>query len=302
MAAITAELVKELREKTGAGMMDCKKALAETGGDLEKAVEQLRKQGMASAGKKAGRLASEGLIDIAVEGNVAAMVEVNSETDFVAKTPDFQNFVKAVAQHVAKAKPASLEALLQQTPAGAAANYETLVKELIAKIGENISIRRFSLLQAQANEKFGAYLHMGNKIGAVVKVQGDAGKLNDEILKDLAMHVAAAAPRFVHREQIPEDVKAKEREIYLAQLADSGKPKEMLEKIVEGKIGKFASEVCFQEQVFIKDPSGKKSVLKHLQETDPSARVVEFVRFQVGEGMAKKEEDFAAEVAKQLGK
>lgn len=302
MAEITAKMVQELREKTGAGMMDCKKALNETSGDMEKAIEHLRKQGMASAGKKAGRLASEGLVEVAIEGPVAAIVEVNSETDFVAKTPDFQNFVKAVAQHVAREKPASLEALLQQTPKGASSNYETLTKELVAKIGENISIRRFSLLQAQANEKFGAYLHMGSKIGSLVKVQGDTAKLNDELLKDLAMHVAAAAPRFVHREQIPEDVKAKEREIYLAQLADSGKPKEMLEKIVDGKIGKFASEVCFQEQPFIKDSSGKKSVLKHLQETDPSGKVIEFVRFQVGEGMAKKEEDFAAEVAKQLGK
>lgn len=302
MAEITAKMVQELREKTGAGMMDCKKALNETGGDMEKAVEHLRKAGMASAGKKAGRLASEGLVEVAVEGNVAAIVEVNSETDFVAKTADFQNFVKGVAQHVAKQKPADLAALLQQTPAGAAASYETLTKELVAKIGENISIRRFAILQAQPNERFGSYLHMGNKIGALVKVQGDAGKLGDELLKDLAMHVTASAPRFVHREQIPADVKAKEREIYLAQLADSGKPKEMLEKIVEGKLGKFAAEVCFQEQVFIKDPSGKKSVLKHLQESDPSARIVEFVRFQVGEGMAKKEEDFAAEVAKQLGK
>ena len=302
MAEITAKMVQELREKTGAGMMDCKKALNETGGDMEKAIEHLRKQGMASAGKKAGRLASEGLVDVAVEGSVAAIVEVNSETDFVAKTPDFQNFVKSLAQHVAKQKPASVEALLQQTPAGAAANYEILTKELVAKIGENISIRRFSVLQAGPKEKFGSYLHMGNKIGALVKVEGDSTKLNPDLLKDLAMHVAAAAPRFVHREQIPEDVKAKEREIYLAQLAESGKPKEMLEKIVEGKIGKFASEVCFQEQMFIKDPTGKKSVSKHLQENDPSGKVVEFVRFQVGEGMAKKEEDFAAEVAKQLGK
>ncbi|HCU24984.1 MAG TPA: elongation factor Ts [Deltaproteobacteria bacterium] len=300
MAAITAELVKDLREKTGAGMMDCKKALAEAEGDLEKAVEVLRKAGMASAGKKAGRLASEGLIDIHIAGPVAAIVEVNSETDFVAKTLDFQNFVKQVAEHVTQAKPASVEALLQQVPAGAAANFETLTRELVAKIGENLSIRRFTLLEAKAGERFGAYLHMGNKIGALVQVKGDAAKLSPELLKDLAMHVAAASPRFLKREQIPEDVKAKEREIYLAQLQDSGKPKEMLEKIVEGKIGKFAAEVCFVEQGFIKDPTGKKSVQKHLQESDSSAQIVEFVRFQVGEGMAKKTEDFAAEVAKQL--
>ncbi len=302
MAEITAKMVQDLREKTGAGMMDCKKALNEASGDMDKAVEVLRKAGMASAGKKAGRLASEGLIEIHVEGDVAAIVEVNSETDFVAKTPDFQNFVKSVAQHVAKQKPADLTALLKQTPEGAKTDFETLTKEMVAKIGENLSIRRFQLLEAKAGEKFGSYLHMGSKIGALVKVKGDAAKLNNDLLKDLAMHVAAASPRFLHREQIPADVRAKEREIYLAQLQESGKPKEMLEKIVEGKLGKFASEVCFLEQVFVKDPSGKKSVLKHLQETDPSGQVVEFLRFQVGEGMAKKEEDFAAEVAKQLGK
>jgi elongation factor Ts len=302
MAEITAKMVQDLREKTGAGMMDCKKALSEAGGDMEKAVEVLRKAGMASAGKKAGRLASEGLIDIHVEGDVAAIVEVNSETDFVAKTPDFQNFVKSVAKHAAKNKPADLAALLKQVPEGAAADFETLTKELVAKIGENLAIRRFQVVEAKAGEKFGAYLHMGNKIGALVKVKGDAAKLSDDLMKDLAMHVAAASPRFLHREQIPEDVRAKEKEIYLAQLQESGKPKEMLEKIVEGKLGKFASEVCFIEQIFVKDPTGKKSVLKHLQETDPSGQVVEFLRFQVGEGMAKKEEDFAAEVAKQLGK
>ncbi|HKX11704.1 MAG TPA: translation elongation factor Ts [bacterium] len=302
MAEITAKMVQDLREKTGAGMMDCKKALNEAGGDMEKAVEVLRKSGMASASKKAGRLASEGLIDIHVEGDVAAIVEVNSETDFVAKTPDFQNFVKSVAQHVAKKRPADLAALLKQTPEGAKADFETLTKEMVAKIGENLSIRRFQVLEAAAGEKFGSYLHMGSKIGALVKVKGDAAKLNNDLLKDLAMHVAAASPRFLHREQIPADVRAKEKEIYLAQLQESGKPKEMLEKIVEGKLGKFASEVCFIEQIFVKDPTGKKSVLKHLQETDPSGQVVEFLRFQVGEGMAKKEEDFAAEVAKQLGK
>lgn len=302
MAEITAKMVQDLREKTGAGMMDCKKALNEAGGDMEKAVEVLRKSGMASAGKKAGRLASEGLIAIHSDDKVAAIVEVNSETDFVAKTPDFQNFVKTVVEHVAKQKPANLESLLKQTPEGAKADLETLTKELVAKIGENISIRRFQVVEAQPGEKFGSYLHMGNKIGALVKVKGDAAKLNDDLLKDLAMHVAAASPRFLHREQIPADVRAKEREIFLAQLQDSGKPPEMLEKIVEGKLGKFASEVCFIEQIFVKDPTGKKSILKHLQETDPSGQVSEFLRFQVGEGMAKKEEDFAAEVAKQLGK
>jgi translation elongation factor Ts len=301
MANITAEMVRDLREKTGAGMMDCKKALSEAQGDMEKAVENLRKQGMASAAKKAGRIASEGLVDIAVQDGRAALVEVNCETDFVAKNPDFQDFVKSVARHVLQKKPADLAALLAD--AGAVGkSFDTLTKELVAKIGENISIRRFAIVQAGQGESLGHYLHMGNKIGAIAKLKGDAAKLNGEVLKEIAMHVAAVSPRYVRREQIPDEVRAKEKEIYAAQMKDSGKPPEMMEKILEGKLSKFAGEICLAEQLFIKDPTGKKSVEKHLKEIDPSSAVLEFVRFQVGEGMAKKEEDFAAEVAKQLGK
>jgi elongation factor Ts len=301
MSNVTAEQVKDLRERTGAGMADCKKALTETGGDLEKAVEELRKKGIAAASKKTGRLASEGLLQIAREGNVTALVEVNCETDFVAKTDDFQNFIKQVAGQVVKNKPASLEALLQQTsPEGK--SWEERTKELIAKLGENISIRRFALVELKPGERLGHYLHMGSKIGAVVKVKGEAAKLSDELLKELAMHAAAAGPRFLNREQIPEEVVSKEKEIYRAQMKDSGKSPEILEKILSGKLEKFAAEVCFEEQLFIKDPTGKTSVARHLKSADPTARLVEFVRFQVGEGMAKKEEDFAAEVAKQLGK
>ncbi len=302
MAAITAEMVKELREKTGAGMMDCKKALAESSGDMEKAVEYLRKQGVASAAKKAGRLASEGLVDIQIQGNSASILEVNCETDFVAKTPDFQDFLAKLNRQILNSRPNSLEALLQQKFPNTDKTVELVVKELVAKIGENTSIRRFTLLQAEGGEQLGSYTHMGNKIGAVIRVKGDSAKLNSEILKDLAMHIAAACPRYIHSGQIPEEVKAKEKEIYLAQMKDSGKPKEILEKILDGKLQKFAGEVCLEGQIFIKDSTGKKTVAKHLDEADPSAKIVEFVRFQVGEGMAKKEEDFAAEVAKQLGK
>src|SRR5436190_5400856 len=234
MAAVTAEQVRELRDKTGAGMMDCKKALAESQGDMEKAVDFLRKAGMASAAKKAGRLASEGLVEIVREGNVAAMVEVNCETDFVGKTEDFQNFLKQLTQEVAQHKPADLEGLLKHNFQSQGKPVEVVVQEMVGKIGENISVRRFSLLQAGQGEQFGAYLHMGNKIGAIVKAKGDPAKLKEEALKDVAMHVAAAIPRYVRKEQIPAEEKAKEKEIYLAQMKDSGKPAEILEKIVEG--------------------------------------------------------------------
>jgi elongation factor Ts len=302
MAEITAALVKELREKTGAGMLDCKNALSETAGDLEKAVEQLRKKGIASAQKKAGRLASEGLVYIYQAGAEAALVEVNSETDFVAKNEAFQNFVKEIAEHIFKNKPADLPGLFSQTWGATGKTIEEVLREMVAKIGENISIRRFVLLKADPGERLGAYTHMGSKIAAMVKIKGDAARLREEVVKDIAMHVAAAAPRFVREDQIPEPDRAKEREIYLAQLKDSGKPQQVLEKIIEGKLKKFASEVCLEDQIFIKDPTGKTSVAKHLLALDPSAQIMAFARFQVGEGMAKKEEDFAAEVAKQLSR
>ncbi len=302
MPEISAQLVKDLREKTGAGMMDCKKALAEAEGDLEKAIEHLRKQGIASASKKSGRIASEGLVDVVIQDNLAAMVEVNSETDFVAKTPDFQNFVNQIAQHILKQQPKDLETLLQQKLEGTDTTVESATKEKIAKIGENISIRRFVLLKAEPGEKFGSYLHMGNKIAGLVKVSSEASQVTPEVTKEIAMHIAASIPRFVRRSEISEEEKAKEREIYHSQLQDSGKPKEILDKIIEGKLAKFASEVCLEEQIFIKDPTGKKSVLKHLQEFDPKIQIKAFIRYQVGEGLSKKEENFAEEVARQINK
>ncbi len=300
MTAITAELVKELREKTGAGMMECKRALSETNGDMEKAIEHLRKKGIAAAGKKSGRLASEGMVAIMLSGNSAALVEINCETDFVCKTSGFQNFLKAVCEQIAQHKPANLEILLGQNLKDTGKNFDTLTKELIAKLGENISIRRFTIFELKPGERVGSYVHMGNKIGVMVKVKGDEAKLTQEVLKDLAMHVAAAAPRFLNRERIPLEVLAKEKEIYLAQMKDSGKPAEILEKILQGKVAKFGNEVCLAEQIFIKDPHGKVTVSQYLKSADPSAVILDFVRYQVGEGLAKKEEDFAAEVAKQL--
>ena len=301
MAQITAESVKELREKTGAGMMDCKKALAECQGDMEKAIEHLRKQGIASAAKKASRLASEGLIAIASDAKAAAIVEVNCETDFVAKTEDFQKFVAGIAAQVLSQGPKDLNELLAQRFQNSDKPLDLVTKELIGKIGENVSVRRFSVLQAAPGELFGQYIHMGSKIGVIVKAKGDAGKLPLEALKEVAMHVAAISPRYVRSSQIPQAEKDKEKEIYLAQMKDSGKPPEILEKILQGKLAKYGQEISLEEQIFVKDPAGKKTVAQFLKEKDPMAQLVEFVRFQVGEGMAKKEEDFAAEVAKQLG-
>ncbi len=301
MAAVSATQVKELREKTGAGMLDCKNALAESGGDMEQAVEVLRKKGIANAEKKASRLASEGLIAISQQAEAVAMVEVNCETDFVGKTPDFQEFVAAMAKHVVENRPESQEALLEQVFASGK-TIAQVTQEKVAKIGENIGIRRFKLIEIKEGEIAGSYTHMGSKIGTVVKVKGDKAKIDEDAVRGVAMHVAAASPRFVRADQIPQEVLDKEKEIYLAQMQDSGKPENILEKIIEGKVKKFATEVCVEDQIYIKDPDGKQSVKKFLQALDPKAEIVEFVRFQVGEGMEKKEEDFAAEVAKQLGK
>lgn len=299
MAAVTAEMVKELREKTGAGMMDCKKALGETQGDMEKAIEHLRKAGIASAAKKAGRLASEGLVEIQSDKGRAAIVEVNCETDFVAKTEDFQGFLGRLARHILKTGPKSLPELLEQKFEGDK-TLDLVTKELVGKIGENLSIRRFAVIGADAGEQLGSYLHMGNKIGAIVRVKADAAKVTPDVLREIAMHVAATSPRYVRPDQIPQEERNKEKEIYLAQMKESGKPAEIMDKIVEGKLAKFGQEICLEEQIFIKDPTGKKAVKQILKEKDPEARIVEFVRYQVGEGLAKKEEDFAAEVAKQL--
>lgn len=302
MAAISATMVKDLREKTGAPMLDCKNALSEAGGDMEKAVEVLRKKGMASAAKKSGRLASEGLIHIHPEGKAIAMVEVNCETDFVGKTDEFQNFVREVARHVFQNHPKDRDALLAQTYGKSGKSLEEVTREMVAKIGENISIRRFHQIVGKPGELLGHYTHMGSKIGALVLIQGDEKKLNEEALRGVAMHVAAAAPRFVSADRIPAEVVKKEKEIYAAQVQDSGKPPEILEKILDGKLKKFASEVCIDDQIYIKDSEGKASVSKYLKSLDPQAKILDFVRFQVGEGLEKKQEDFAAEVAKQMGK
>ena len=290
---VTASLVKELREKTGAGMMDCKKVLTETDGDMEKAIELLRERGIAKAAKKSGRVAAEGLVEcyISEDGKVGAVVEVNSETDFVAKNEEFKTFVMNVAKQVVETNPKDVEELLAQEAkfeAGKTVN-EALIGK-IATIGENLSIRRFARFESKGLlEK---YIHGDGKIAVLINMtSGDK-----ELAKDLCMQIAAARPEFVKREEVPQERVDKEMEILKVQAMNEGKPEAIAEKIVQGRVGKFYEEICLVDQVFVKDSSKKVSDL--LKENN--AEVVEFARFEKGEGIEKKEENFAEEVMNQL--
>lgn len=285
--AITAKQVKELRDRTAAGMMDCKKALVEADGDIELAIENMRKSGAIKAAKKAGRVAAEGVVLAKTAGTVALIAEVNCETDFVAMDKSFLEFANKVADIALANKIDSVEAL-----SAAAYDDTTTVEDaratLVAKIGENISIRRLQIVEG---ENLGAYVHSG-KIGVVSVLKGG----DAELAKDIAMHVAASAPQFVKPEDVPADVVAKEKEIQLQIAIDSGKPAEIAEKMVAGRMAKFTGEVSLTGQAFVKDPSMK--VAKLLK--DAGADVETFIRLEVGEGIEKKEEDFAAEVAATL--
>ena len=290
---VTASLVKELREKTGAGMMDCKKVLTETDGDMEKAIELLRERGIAKAAKKSGRVAAEGLVEcyISEDGKVGAVVEVNSETDFVAKNEEFKTFVMNVAKQVVETNPKDVEELLAQEAkfeAGKTVN-EALI-EKIATIGENLSIRRFARFESKGLlEK---YIHGDGKIAVLINMtSGDK-----ELAKDLCMQIAAARPEFVKREEVPQERVDKEMEILKVQAMNEGKPEAIAEKIVQGRVGKFYEEICLVDQVFVKDSSKKVSELLK----EKNAEVVEFARFEKGEGIEKKEENFAEEVMNQL--
>lgn len=289
--AITAALVKELRERTGAGMMECKKMLVETDGDIELAIEELRKRGAAQADKKAGRIAAEGTIVTLVEGNVGVAVEVNSETDFAAKNDAFMEFANQVAKSVLANKPADMEAL-SSSSIDVGKTVEQARQTLIQEIGENISVRRFELVEAGDGEIVGAYQH-GNKISVLVQLV----KGSDDLAKDIAMHVAASKPVCISEDQVPSDLLAKEREIFTAQAADSGKPPEIMEKIVDGRVRKYLAEVTLVGQPFVKDPD--QTVGKLLKAA--GAQVTQFVRYEVGEGIEKKEDDFVAEVMAQAG-
>lgn len=283
MTAISAEKVRDLREKTGAGMMDCKKALAATNGDMEKAIDHLRKEGVVKAAKKAGRATSEGLIGVSLspDKKAAALVEVNCETDFVARTDQFQNFISVLGEHIVKNKPKDLDALLSQKLSETTVN-ESL-SHLVAKIGENMAIRRFRLLQAAADEVLAAYLHAGAKIGAVVRLKGSS---DESLARDVAMHAAAMSPRYIDRSQVPASALDREKEVLKASPELVGKPENLVEKILQGKLNRFFSEICLAEQPFIRDTSGKKSVGDFLKEKASGSQVVEMVRYQVGEESA----------------
>lgn len=287
MAAITAAMVKELRERTGLGMMDCKKALSENGGDIDAAIEHLRKSSGMKAAKKAGRTAAEGAVvcKVSEDGKFAMMIEVNSETDFVARDDNFRAFVQLVADKAFAEKQTDVAALME-------GELENAREALVQKIGENISVRR--IVTAEAPEGVvSAYVHGNDRIAVLVSLKGG----DDELGKDIAMHVAAVNPMVVNPADVSEDVVAKERDIYTAQAQDSGKPAEIIEKMIDGRMRKYLAEISLTEQAFVKDPDIKVGALAK----KAGAEIVSFTRFEVGEGIEKEEVDFAAEVAAQAG-
>jgi len=289
--AITAAQVKDLRERTGAGMMECKRALVETDGDIETAIENMRKSGAAKADKKAGRIAAEGLLRVETsdDGKKAAIVEVNCETDFVTKGDEFPSFVAAVAKVTLEAQPADLDALLN-TPMADGTPVGESCKNLIAKIGENMNVRRFQLVE-NADGIVANYLH-GSRIGVVVSLNGG----DETLARDVAMHIAATNPQAISADDIDAALIEKEKEIFTAQAKESGKPDEIIEKMITGRIAKFLKEVTLLGQPFVKDPD--QTVEKLLKASDAS--VVSFTRFEVGEGIEKKQENFAEEVMGQI--
>jgi len=287
MAAITASAVKDLREKTGVGMMEAKKALEEAGGDFEKAVDILRKKGLSAAAKKAARVASEGMIASYTNGKTGVLVEVNSETDFVAKNEEFQKFAQGLAEVVGAQNPADMDALSKLALNGE--NVEAKRNALVQKIGENIAVRRFTRYETAGN--LAIYLH-GTRIGVMVDYTGG----DEQLGRDIAMHIAAVNPLYLSRESVPAEAVGRERAIYEAQAKETGKPANVIAKIVEGKLEKFYGDSCLLEQVFIKDPDGKLKIKNILK----GAVINRFARLQLGEGIEKKKADFAEEVAAQL--
>lgn len=292
MMEITAKMVKELREKTGAGMMDCKKALQATNGDFDKAIDYLREKGIASAAKKADRIAAEGVTTIKVDGNTAVILEVNAETDFVARNDLFLGYVEDLANHLLRNKPESVDEALEQKMEDGSTVSE-FINAAIAKIGEKITLRRFAILEKTDNDAFGAYQHMGGRISALTLLEGTT---DEDVAKDVAMHVAALNPKYVRREDVPQGEIDHEKEILKKEALNEGKPEHIVEKIVAGRLNKFFEEVCLIEQKFVKDPdlTVSKFVESH------NATVKTFVRYEVGEGLEKREENFAEEVRKQM--
>ncbi|HEY2094169.1 MAG TPA: translation elongation factor Ts [Thermoanaerobaculia bacterium] len=305
MTQITASMVKDLRERTGAGMMDVKNALTEANGDMEEATKVLRKKGLAAASKKAGRVTAEGAVVAHVEGNTGVLVEVNCETDFVGRNENFQSFAREIAKVIAQSKAETVDELMNETwPADAEGlTVAQKVSEAIASIKENISVRRFARYVAPSNgASINAYIHAGGKIGVMVEVvteEGDAGDKARELAKDIAMHVAALEPRFLRREDVTEKDLETEREIAREQAAKSGKPENIVEKMVSGKMEKFYGEACLLEQPYIRDDKSTVAqyVGKQAKEHGCKYVVTRFTRYKLGEGIEKRSDDFAAEVA-----
>ena len=288
MANISAAAVRDLREKTGAGMMDCKKALTETNGDMQKAIDYLREKGIAKAAKKSGRIAAEGACAayVSADGKIGAVAEINCETDFTANNSDFRALVKKITEHIAKTNPADLNALNASVIEGKK-TVADIVTEATATIGEKISVRRFV---RYAGEKVVSYIHMGGKIGVLVELDGGS----DELGKDVAMQIAASNPSAIDRASVDASELEHEKEILRKQALEEGKPAKIVDKMVEGRINKFYKEVCLVEQIFVKDNE------KTVQDILGKVKVLNFTRYQLGEGIEKKQSDFAAEVAAQL--
>lgn len=290
MAKITAAQVKELRERTGAGMMDSKKALVEAEGDMERAIDILRENGVAKAAKKSGRIAAEGLAEFAFEGNTAALVEVNSETDFVASNDKFINLVNDITKAVLAAKPKNMEEALNAPLADG--TIESATTNLTAVIGEKITFRRFKLINKSDDEVFGAYKHNGGAIVALVTLKGG----NEEAAKNIAMHVAAINPEYLNKDSVPADELERQKAVFTKETENEGKPANIVPRIVEGRVNKYLSEICLVDQPYIKDSDMTVEAYAKSQ----NATVVNFERFEVGEGIEKKQEDFAAEVREQM--
>ncbi len=287
---ITASMVKNLRELTGAGMLDCKKALEATEGNLDKASEWLREKGISKAQKKADRIAAEGLVNILINGNKAVVIEVNSETDFVAKNDEFKELINTISNALINSNVSSVEEALKLSTTDG--TLEDTITNKIAKIGEKLSFRRFALVEKSDNETFGSYIHMNGKIAVLVVLEG----ANTEVAKDVAMHAAAMRPKYLNIESVPTEDAEHEREIQKQIAINEGKPADIAEKMVEGRIKKFYKEVCLTEQPFVKNDD--MSVAEYVKSN--GGKVVSMVRYEVGEGMQKREENFAEEVAKQI--
>jgi len=295
MAQITAADVKKLREMTGAGMMDCKKALAACDGDIDASVDYLRKNGLAAASKKAGRVAAEGMVVALADGDTGIVIEVNAETDFSSKNETFTSFVNNVAALALTKKPADVEALKALDMNGSSVQ-DTLTK-LIATIGENMAIRRYELAQVKGGT-VSAYVHGGGKIGVLIGISGGNSDALQELGRGVAMHVAAVNPQYVNRDEVSEEAVERERAVLTERAAGSGKPANIIDKIVSGQLSKFYSEVCLLEQEYVMDSD--KTVGKAVKAVQADAEVVAMKRFQLGEGIEKEETDFAAEVAAQI--